>query len=871
MKRFAWIAVFAALVTGAAVWAQVATNDTAISSVPQAAGVGGDAAEVRTRAIAQLLTGDFQAGSQMLEQAIALSPHDAMSLEARDLVAIHLARRAEDEQQRQVEFDAAVAKAQSLYAIHTSADPTSETFRAARKAASDARQAIGELVGTPGAPVVLPAADFPAQVDEQVAAAREWFDDILGGFAAEEGRHVDEIEAAVRGARQALDAFQAAVAEQAWETEVQRQQGMAALREQADNARDAVDTVTLVLTEYPLRAALEQVRLAKEISPDPEAFLREPWIAQIESDARTVAQTLQEARDWYRALSFYSALADLHPQSTEYREAVRQVSRHARVISLYAPAEVRRQMAGLESTESEDGEPLEAVEEPADDTERWREYVDRVDAKMVKQAIAHLEEGYVDTVDYRKVILGAINAVRTLAEAPELAGTFPGLADEDARRRFLQSLDVQEEITNHRDTVRHFHVSMTLDRLLAANQETVQLPAEVLDVEFTDGMLEQLDQFSSMIWPSEWDDFNKQTTGSFFGVGIQIQMENGAIKVVSPLEDTPAYRAGILAGDLIIAIDGESTRDMDVDDAVKRITGPRGTKVVLTIRRPGQEEPLDMEVMRDEIHIQTVKGWRRSNGDGWEWMIDPENRIGYIRLTSFTRDTAAELARALQDLREQNVRGLILDLRFNPGGFLRAATQVADEFLSEGTIVSTRGRQQPESEDDANRGGAYLDAPLVVLVNELSASAAEIVGGALKDWDRAIIVGTRSYGKGSVQNLIPIRPEMVYLKLTTAYYYLPNGRCLHRTPESQTWGVEPDVTVAITPEQLRRWLELRRQTEIIQERTPEQLDEEMTAQLRADIQLDTALTLLRLDLLDDAGGPTEVGWTGEGSQAASQH
>ena len=213
-----------------------------------------------------------------------------------------------------------------------------------------------------------------------------------------------------------------------------------------------------------------------------------------------------------------------------------------------------------------------------------------------------------------------------------------------------------------------------------------------------------------------------------------------------------------------------------------------------------------MILTRKTIHIQTIKGWQRQ-GDHWDWMIDPANDIAYIRMTSFTQDTPDELHQALSEIDKAGGRGLILDLRFNPGGYLKAAISVADEFLRQGRIVSTKGRQQPESASDATKDGAFQDGQLVVLVNDFSASAAEIVSGALKDWHRATIVGTRSFGKGSVQNLIPIRNDRAYLKLTTAYYYLPNGTCLHRTPDSKTWGVEPDVKVPMTPEQMRKWLE----------------------------------------------------------------
>jgi carboxyl-terminal processing protease len=205
-------------------------------------------------------------------------------------------------------------------------------------------------------------------------------------------------------------------------------------------------------------------------------------------------------------------------------------------------------------------------------------------------------------------------------------------------------------------------------------------------------------------------------------------------------------------------------------------------------------------------------------------------------------------------------RSLILDLRFNPGGLLRSAGSVSDEFISSGRIVSTRGIQQPKAtEINATPGGNYTNGDLVVLINEHSASAAEIVSGALKDWRRAVIVGERSYGKGSVQNVIPIPRHKAYLKLTTAYYYLPSGRCLHRRNGDKVWGVDPDVRVLITPRQMRRWLDIRRKTDLLQDGQSGQLDSDLADQYKADVQLNTAVTILKLMRLQPEGTPPVPG------------
>jgi carboxyl-terminal processing protease len=395
-----------------------------------------------------------------------------------------------------------------------------------------------------------------------------------------------------------------------------------------------------------------------------------------------------------------------------------------------------------------------------------------------------------------------------------------------------------------------------MNAVLQASDRSVKLPTAVLAREYCDGMLDKLDRFSSMIWPSEYTDFRKSTLGRFGGVGIQISKEPGEpLRVVTPLYGSPAFEAGIKAGDLIVAVEGKETNDHDLDKLVNMISGPVGTKVTLRIRRPGVIKPFDVKVERAEIRIKTVKGWRRTNARGdWEYRIDPADRIGYIRLTQFTDKTHEDMVQALRKLRSRGIDSVILDLRFNPGGLLVSAQQVSNEFLKGGLIVKTRGRRQKDQRR-ADSSGTFLDGNLVVLVNEFSASAAEIVSGALKDWKRCVVVGDRSYGKGSVQNVIPIRYRKAMLKLTTAYYYLPTGRLLHRKNGSKTWGVDPDVEVLMTPKQMRSWLDIRSETDLIVDEN-RGLDKELAEQFNADMQLKTAVLLVKLQQLQS--GDTSV-------------
>jgi carboxyl-terminal processing protease len=309
------------------------------------------------------------------------------------------------------------------------------------------------------------------------------------------------------------------------------------------------------------------------------------------------------------------------------------------------------------------------------------------------------------------------------------------------------------------------------------------------------GVLSKLDPYSSYIGPDELGRFRSSVESEFGGIGIQISMDDGQLQVLSPMFGTPAYRAGLLAGDRILEINGKSTDGLLRDEAVEKLRGDEGTSVSLTIVHPGKDAKEKLTIKREKIHIDTVVGDHRKADGAWEYMLDAKQHLGYVRLTAFSRDTAAELQRVLAQLQTAKLRGLILDLRFNPGGLLSAAIEVSDLFISEGRIVSTKGRNSPERTWDAHKEGTFEGFPMVVLVNHYSASASEIVAACLQDHKRAVIVGERSWGKGSVQNVIELEEGRSALKLTTASYRRPNGKNIHRFPgakDSDEWGVMPD-------------------------------------------------------------------------------
>lgn len=308
------------------------------------------------------------------------------------------------------------------------------------------------------------------------------------------------------------------------------------------------------------------------------------------------------------------------------------------------------------------------------------------------------------------------------------------------------------------------------------------------------GLLESLgDEYTLFVPPASEDEFRKEMLGEFVGIGALIAVREGALIVVTPLDDSPAYRGGILADDRIVQIDGTPTMGLSSARAAELLSGRPGTKVTLTLDRAG--ESLTREIVRERITTRTVKGFERDAAhDGqWRYMIDPDRGIAYLRLTQFTPTSSAEVVAALDALgaRRGDLNGLILDLRWNPGGVLQEAQAIADLFLEEGVILSTRGRAVPEQFIRARREGTLPDFPVVLLVDGHSASASEVLAGALTENGRAIALGERTFGKGVVQGVHTLPRGRGHLKITEQRYYLPSGRSLHREDDSDVWGVDP--------------------------------------------------------------------------------
>jgi carboxyl-terminal processing protease len=338
--------------------------------------------------------------------------------------------------------------------------------------------------------------------------------------------------------------------------------------------------------------------------------------------------------------------------------------------------------------------------------------------------------------------------------------------------------------------------------------------------------LERKDPYSGYLNPKEFQDFRRQSRGKFGGIGIQIEVDRlGQILVHSPMAGTPAYEAGVLAGDVIVKVDGQKLENLPLKKVVELIQGDPGQKITLSVIHEGSKKPVDIEMVRAEIVVDSVLGDKRmeSNLKEWDYWLDPLTKIAYIRLAAFTETTAADLTKVVEKLQHEKMNGLVIDLRNNPGGLLKAAVEVSSMFLPEAkNIVTTRGRNQKEEVYTSQTVPNVQPTgyPVAILINRWSASASEIVAAALQDHLRAVIIGERSYGKGSVQNIIAVEGGTSALKLTTASYWRPSGKNIHRfanSKPSDEWGVKPnqDYEVKLGDEELRDYYKYRRERDVI--------------------------------------------------------
>jgi carboxyl-terminal processing protease len=440
---------------------------------------------------------------------------------------------------------------------------------------------------------------------------------------------------------------------------------------------------------------------------------------------------------------------------------------------------------------------------------------------------------YVEQATFRTLILGLFDGLEAFFLAQGLDATFPSLRREGDVQQFTEYMNLlRQTIEARQDPMTLSEASSVVNRLLEKNEATLQIPEPVLCQRMGNGAMNRLDEFSSIIWPHDKAIFERTTRGKFYGVGVRIAVVNSELTVVSPLAGSPAFKAGIRTGDTIVTIAGKKATGIDLNRAVDLITGPEGTTVDLGIRPAGSDSVRNVTLTRQPINVVSCKGWsRKPNGD-WDFYIDAESRIGYVRLTGFGPTTAEELDDAIRSMSDdRGVNGLIIDLRFNPGGRLDAAVDITNRFIDTGTIVSTTKQMFPGRpwRAPADSTDTYEPFPLAILINDGSASASEIVSGALQVHGRALVVGATSYGKGSVQNLFHVGGRKAYLKLTTQYYKLPNDRIIHRRKGATNWGIKPGMPVRMSDQQVRDLISARMLMDVLHD--PDEAEDNFNADL----------------------------------------
>ncbi len=470
-------------------------------------------------------------------------------------------------------------------------------------------------------------------------------------------------------------------------------------------------------------------------------------------------------------------------------------------------------------------------------------------AEKVMDAIRIVTRGYVKKLDphdmvvwaikglYRQVDVTGTTPVLYPNKIPEkIAAKLNNVADMNEEELTELLIEARQAVGKREDLDKHKDIDWTLKRMLHKHT----------------------DPYTTYIDREEKERMKREIGGRFPGVGIQIRKDAATdqLLVVTPIKNSPAYKAGIQAGDLITTVtrevdsEGEPlnppevlpTKGMKLNEAVEKITGKPGTKVRLTVQREGVAKPIDFNLTRGYVDVESVLGFRRKADDSWDYMIDPQNKIAYVRLTQFARNSNRDMHRVMEDLKEAGIKGFIFDLRFNPGGLLDVAYDISDLFIDDGVVVSIRERNQPEKELTGHTRGSLLDFPMVCLVNGSSASGSEIVAACLQDHDRAYIIGERSYGKGSVQHILDF--DGGEIKLTTATFWRPSKKNLNKSStggkEEEEWGVVPNQVIKLTAKERFDLEEHLRNTEIIQRK-----DKPAEVKKFEDRQLDAALKYLR--------------------------
>jgi carboxyl-terminal processing protease len=577
---------------------------------------------------------------------------------------------------------------------------------------------------------------------------------------------------------------------------------------QAETDSNDVEDVNNVLKMLGL------ITKALEFADDAQTkqLLSESFVEETFQRAIKRASEFESKGKWLEAYSHcYSWLQAIDPNNEEYSEHADQLLDKAAIVASFQDS----------SCESR--------------SERYA----GVKKELFVWAIDALKRYYVNIIDYRQMTTKAILRCELLGEVMALSfseiSDSPDMVSSNKTSEKPFSPPNSEQLSAWSvglaailDQIEQSQMGVTkskfidiFEKVLELNKVTAQLPQRILIAQFSEAALSALDRYTVMVWPRQVQEFEKMMTNQFTGIGIEISKQKGQLTVASLLPDTPAYNSGLDAGDVIELVDGVETKDMSLTCAVRKITGPPGTEVALTIKRPGEEKKKEITITRAKIVVPTIRGWQRTAVGKRLYMIDEEDKIGYVRITSFSGATAAALEKVLGELEAEGLRGLILDLRFNTGGLLDSAVAVTDKFIEEGLIVSTRPRGL-WTYLSARKEKTHPNYPLVVLINSYSASASEIVAGALADerHERAILVGERTHGKGSVQGISPLPEEGARLKYTMAYYHLPSGQRVESRDEMEKegrsdWGVGPDIEVKLRNDEIRKMGQIQRDNNVL--------------------------------------------------------